>query len=757
MTAQNLRSPTGQPFSHERMGEFKANRLRGLAHVGLIAAGVAFGMVIVLARQDPALGQSAKVGNPGASQQTFGGGKAVKEALPQLVSTERDYYTVCMNLIQREWELNHTARVLELLAETKNSRFRGFEWGYWNRLYHGEIRTLNHSASAVAVSADGTRFAIGTGQGTVTLLDSATGRELWTGKEKPVAGWAGWINAIAFTPDGTRLLTCDSESTMVDWDVKTGEPQKTLFGGYSGTRAAFSADGTHILLNSRGTWGAIRDVATGKDILTNKTAQYDQFYSIALAPNGKRFATSNSDNVVRIWDAETGKELFALPGHKRPIYQMVFSPDSRRLVTASLDRTAKVWDVETGRELHTLTGHLDEVWAARFSPDGKVIVTGSIDGTGKVWNAETGLEIMAIPCHTGSVNALAFTPDSRQFVTGGNDGKTKFWKVEMGQEALTPNDSVRSRPEPRNTTVYHVMHDRTFGPRAFSSDGKFVAVAAGNGVDVWDIPQGKKLFTLEGHTGKVLEIAFSLDSTRIATGGEDTVAKIWDLKTGIRLQNLKGHTGSVTTLAFLAGRAQIVTGSADGTAKVWNCDSGTELRTLKGHTDGLYAIKFFPNGKHIVTDSNDKTTRIWDSETGRQIGCLQAGGGLTGWMTLSQDGSRAATYFPYSVRLWNVKTGQEIRTLPVNSGYSRGIAFSPDYKRVFTGTSHRDPYSAMHSEFQIWDADTGRELLTLPNSSHQIADAHFSADGTRIHIDFLDGYVSDVRADAEAENILATR
>ncbi len=248
------------PYRSITTGQLEISRQ--MLPAGLTAALLTLVMLSGLTRTIPACGQTAK-----AVPLPQSAGAEPKETPSDV--TEHAYYTVCMNLIQREWEANHSARVLELLEDTRHSRCRGFEWGYWNRLSHREVKRMQHPASAVAFSPDGSRIALGDWNGSVTVCDAANGKELWTDAERPVKGQPGWITTLAFTPDGTRLLSCDSQSTTVVRDAKTGVALQTLFGLSSGTRAAFSADGKRMLINDRGTWGAICDLATGNDLLTN--------------------------------------------------------------------------------------------------------------------------------------------------------------------------------------------------------------------------------------------------------------------------------------------------------------------------------------------------------------------------------------------------------------------------------------------------------------------------------------------------------
>src|SRR5262249_36210609 len=67
---------------------------------------------------------------------------------------------------------------------------------------------------------------------------------------------------------------------------------------------------------------------------------------------------------------------------------------------------------------------------------------------------------------------------------------------------------------------------------AFSPDGRFLAAAGGadtTEVKVWDVTNGREVFTLRGHTDTVLRIAFSPDGGRLASTGKDNKVKIWNL------------------------------------------------------------------------------------------------------------------------------------------------------------------------------------------------------------------------------------
>lgn len=82
---------------------------------------------------------------------------------------------------------------------------------------------------------------------------------------------------------------------------------------------------------------------------------------LSFDPHGMLVATGSMDNTAKLWDVETGQEIFTLAGHKAEIVSLHFNTDGDKLLTASFDNTAKIWDVCTGQCLFTLEGHQGEL------------------------------------------------------------------------------------------------------------------------------------------------------------------------------------------------------------------------------------------------------------------------------------------------------------------------------------------------------------------------------------------------------------
>jgi len=135
-----------------------------------------------------------------------------------------------MNLAKQAWEQNNTNRVRELLEETAAFPERGFEWYYWQRQtrLNPEPTTLRgHGAQvlAVAFSPDGQRIVTGSADQTAKVWDTASGQELFT-----LRGHSRAINSVAFSPDGRRILTGSEDQTASFWEAATGKHLFSLTG-----------------------------------------------------------------------------------------------------------------------------------------------------------------------------------------------------------------------------------------------------------------------------------------------------------------------------------------------------------------------------------------------------------------------------------------------------------------------------------------------------------------------------------------------
>jgi WD40 repeat protein len=152
------------------------------------------------------------------------------------------------------------------------------------------------------------------------------------------------------------------------WDVSTGKVQSVLEGHtYYVNSVAFSSDGTLIVSGSGNNTVRVWDLSTGKvqSVLEGHIAWVR---SVAFSSDGTRIVSGSGDGFVRVWDMSTGKVQSVLKGHKYQVISVAFSSDGTRIASGSADESVRVWDVSTGKvQSVLLEGHTDSV---AFSSDG---------------------------------------------------------------------------------------------------------------------------------------------------------------------------------------------------------------------------------------------------------------------------------------------------------------------------------------------------------------------------------------------------
>src|SRR5262249_50100626 len=149
--------------------------------------------------------------------------------------------------------------------------------------------------------------------------------------------------------------------------------------------------------------------------------------------DGRLLASTGADQTLRIWDLGSRDKPRSFPCKQS---RLAFSPDGKRLVSAGGNPTAhavpgdlKIWDVETGRELYAVKGHTKRLTGAQFSPDGRLLVSASgnadanVPGEVKVWDAERGVELHSFIPPGGCVSRVAYSADGSRFALATMNGE----------------------------------------------------------------------------------------------------------------------------------------------------------------------------------------------------------------------------------------------------------------------------------------------------------------------------------------------
>jgi WD40 repeat protein/serine/threonine protein kinase len=647
-------------------------------------------------------------------------------------------YAAGIALAQRAWEEDQVVHARELLEEVPREaagkELRGFEWFYLHRLCHSEALTLKGHTSpvyGVAYSPDGQRLASASGDSTLKMWDSATGKELFC------KHLGGPVMAVAFSPDGQRLASGGVQCGLRIWDSASGQELLSLAGhALEITSLAFSPDGQCLASASGDRTVKIWDSVTGQELRSLK-GHARPVWCVAYSPDGQRLASASLDRTVKVWDSVTGQERFSLKGHDAEVMGVAFSPDGRRLASASADRTVKIWDSATGQELVSLKGHAGPVSRVAYSPDGQRLASGSEDRTVKVWDSVTGQELFSLKGHARSVSAVVYSPDGQRLASGSMDRTVRVWDSASGKEQFT-----RKGQHGRLTSV------------AFSPDSQRLAWGSWDQtVTICDRALGQELFSFSGGSSlPVGGVAFSPDGQRLASGRWDQTVTIWDCRTGKELLRLKGHAGPVASVVYSPDGQRLASASWDGTVKVWDSATGQEQFTLRGHTNRVLSVAFSPDSQRLASASWDGTVKVWDSTTGKELLALKGHEAEVNSVAFSPDGKKLASGSnDRTVRIWDSATCQELVILKGHDGLVLSVAFSPDGRRLASGSED--------GMVKLWDSASGKELFSLKGSARPIDAVAFSPDGQCLACTNADGSlrVWETSISAETQDRRAAR
>jgi WD40 repeat protein len=286
---------------------------------------------------------------------------------------------------------------------------------------------------------------------------------------------AGPARQAAFSQDGQLAALSDASGAIAIRDARDWKALRTLVHPGGATTVAFTRDGTALI--SGGYDGSLRfwDLGTGRQIRLIKASSLP-IWTLDLSPDGVHMAAAGEDKIIRIWDVRASGSPTQLRGHGLNVWEVRFSPDGKRLASGSFDKSVRLWSVATGRQLKVLNGHTQAVVGLDFSPDGKLLVTGGDDAKIRYWRASDGKLLKTVD-NGRHVDKIAFSPNGRWIATGGHPHGMigELWHQLTGGGG--EGDAVRIWRAGDGALVANLPHPDDTYLVVFSKDGRWLVTS----------------------------------------------------------------------------------------------------------------------------------------------------------------------------------------------------------------------------------------------------------------------------------------
>jgi WD40 repeat protein/tRNA A-37 threonylcarbamoyl transferase component Bud32 len=380
-----------------------------------------------------------------------------------------------------------------------------------------------------------------------------------------------------------------------------------------------------------------------------------------------------------LWTKSRGQHVREFAGHAAPLNEVAWSPDGRLLASRSLDDVLKVWEVASGKELATVDGI---TLLGGFMPDDRRLLVSKEDG---IYTYDsTSRQSQLVVKNAGLV--LRLLTDGQTVASTHADFALKLWDLATGREKLelAGHGGFHNREPTQDKLAVAISPDGARAAVLHSPSGGSTFI---DYIELWDVQQRQVRARLP-EKREIRWIKFSDDGNSLVACGTRGIVTLWNVASNSAPSEprvLHPHDVTIRAAAFSGDGRLLATGSSDQSINILDLASGNKLLTFRGHENSVCPVVFSPDGKRLASGSVDQTVKVWDIRPPEPqlIGTAEGAGIASLWSYFSPDGSLMAAHSgTNTMRVWETATQRERLVIDVPRNRSAPLGFTPDNKSL---------------------------------------------------------------------------
>ncbi|MEM7011433.1 MAG: WD40 repeat domain-containing protein [Verrucomicrobiota bacterium] len=325
----------------------------------------------------------------------------------------------------------------------------------------------------------------------------------------------------------------------------------------------------------------------------------ERVQALSWSPSGEWIAAGGDNQIVGVWNAESGVAVASFVGHRSVVDALDWSEDSQFLLSGGSDGSARVWNVEAERRRSMpIVGRTGNV---AWSPDGKRIAVKGLHTSSEVsiWNLDTGVA-SPLDFRTGWVIDLDWNTKNDLMLVGSANG--------YPLRVVDMSGSIPKLLEPS----FEVENRVSYAAPCWSPEGERIALAAAGSIHVIPFPTGDRT-KFKAHDHVVKDLAWSPDGRSIASASRDKTVGIWspdgEEQTRIQIDD------AAICLSWKPDGTQLAIVDGSNAIRIWDVERGDWIAVSSKAARDVTSIDWNPDSSRIVSTSLDRTTRIWNAES----------------------------------------------------------------------------------------------------------------------------------------------